>query len=174
MRKAVKIFGAISAVVVMLSGLYAFIWSRFVPSENTQLLALVLASACGFGGGYLAFLPPPPNHPRPRWLGGLWIRLPIYAALSFSVGYQALAAGLPGIVTSAIGIPGTRIVTVESWRFHSRYQCSGPDIYEAEWLSTICLRYSESAKAPAGSKLLLSGASTSLGIVAEHVSVLAQ
>lgn len=174
MRKPLKIFAALSAMIVMLTGLYAFIWSRFVPSDGTQLGALILASVCGVGGGYLAFLPPPPSHPRPRWLGGLWIRLPVFAALSFGVGYQALAAGLPSLVTSAVGIPGTRIVTVESWRFHSRYQCSGPDIYEAEWLSTICLRYSDSGKAPPGSKLLLSGASTSLGIVAEHVSALEQ
>jgi hypothetical protein len=98
----------------------------------------------------------------PPWLAKTWIRTPAFALLSSFLGYVAFAAGFPSWYTYFAGSPGERITTVAKWRFHSRWRCSGPDISEAPWLSTICLSYGEAAKTPPGSKLLLEGSGTAL------------
>jgi hypothetical protein len=144
-------------------------FSRFVPSPLEIRVAFTAATICAIGGVALGFTQVRPG--APRWLHLRWVRMPTFGLLSFVVGYQAFAAGFPAWYTAAFGHPSRQIVTVEKWRFPSRWSCAGPDIAEAPFLSTICLDYKNEQIAPVGSKLILRGAATNLGLNVETVAV---
>jgi hypothetical protein len=127
------------------------------------------ATVCAIGGIALGYTQARPG--AGRWFQLQWVRIPAFGLLSFGFGYLAFAAGFPAWYTAAFGHPSRQIVTVEKWRFPSRWSCAGPDVAEAPFLSTICLDYKNEQIAPVGSKLILHGAATDLGLNVEMVAV---
>ena len=169
MHGSIKIIVALSALAIGVAAIYAMRFSRFVPSPLETRVAFAAATACAIGGIALGFTQARPG--AGRWLQLQWVRIPVFGLLSFGFGYLAFAAGFPAWYTAAFGHPSHQIVTVEKWRFPSRWSCAGPDIAEAPFLSTICLDYKNEQIVPVGSKLILRGAATDLGLNVETVAV---
>ena len=168
-RRACVLGLGVIALLIMLAGIYAFRFSRFVPSEAWNQIASIIAVGFGVLGVYTAFLPENAARPRPRWLRRIWVRAPGFAVLFYICSFAAFATGLPAWYTALAGSPAQRVVTVESWRFSSVQKCSGPELIEAPWVVRVCLSVTEQSKSPPGTKLILVGNGTALGINVEAV-----
>jgi hypothetical protein len=161
--KRLKTILALFGLAVLVAALYALRFSHFVPSATWVQISLYAALCCAMCGALFALLPP--HLIRRTWLAKKSITIPISALLSFAAGYEAFAAGFPAWYTSVAGSPGQQIVTIEKWRPPTFVKtCGGPDLVEAPLVQTVCLRVKRGANVPPGTKLLLKGSTTSLGI----------
>jgi hypothetical protein len=161
--KQVKITFRLVCLAVLIAAVYAVWFSHFVPSGKWVRLSVYAACLCAIAGALLVFSPP--LLMRKGWLANRWVRMPIFAVLSFLTGYQAFVAGFPAWYTSVEGTPRKRVVTVEDWREPIPMKmCRGPELVEAPMVMTVCLRVKQETNVAPGTKLLLQGSGTRFGM----------
>jgi hypothetical protein len=167
--KTLQVLLGVVLITIAVAAIYAMRFSRFVPSPLGLDVALWGSGGVGLMGVGLGLVPS--SRPMPNWMRRPWIRAPLTGALLGFIGYEALVAGLPAWFTTYAGAPSERVVTVADWRTASTRTCYGPDLVEAPMVATVCLGIGDRAKVPVGSKLLLRGSGTALGLNVDTVSV---
>ena len=156
-------------IVLLLTGLWAWVTGGFVPSDLDNWIGVSAAILGGVLGLVMAWKTPQESFRNGKLLNRSKLtRIPLTVfgvASSFYIS-GSLATGW--LAVTAFGQEGHRVATVSGWREGGRYTCHGPDIAE-EPLSWICLNRSAEAIFPVGTKVVLQGRSTALGMIVERV-----
>ena len=159
-------------IVASFLGFWAMQGGGFVPSSLGNAIDLT-AAAIGVVLGIVLALKEDATRIAPRWF-----RDPILRSLATAFGlgcFLAIAAsGVDWSYTAVFGTVGDRTVTVTSWRSGGYRVCRGPNFARAPFTSSVCLDGSWAAKLPPGSRLILMGRQTALGINTERVRLAPQ
>jgi hypothetical protein len=155
----------VSLFTILGADIYALRFSKFIPSPRWAEISLWIGILVGIAGGMLAFVPHPVSNRTPFLLRSCWSRLVGYTVVLFLSGYYAFLSGIPAWYTSIAGSYADQIVTVKQWHVGTRRgHCAGPSIEEAPWLISVCMDYSLRTYVSPGTRLILRGKATALGM----------
>lgn len=143
-------------------GLWGMLAGGFVPSKLGEAFFGVSA-ATGVAVGVALALRMPEERITRKWMKDPALRsigMALGAAMFFSTASQ-------GIGWTSAALFGTRVdqvVTVSGWRYGGKVSCEGPELVEAPVIASLCLGDGWREKLPPGTRLIVSGRETPLGM----------
>lgn len=173
LRKTIALGLLALFAVIIAAAVYAVRFSRFVPSPSWAEISFWIGVAFGIGGIASGFLPlPPSKRPIPFVMKSVWGRAPIFGLLLFASTYLAFLSGLPAWYTFVAGTFDSQVVTVKGWQASvAGSRCVGPYVEEAPRQITVCLPPILRTSTSPGTRLVLEGKGTPLGINVSTVDI---
>jgi hypothetical protein len=165
----------------LLLGAGAMMFSTHLPSPLAVRIALAGGGACGLflawqardGGMYSAANRRFAATGRGAYImNHVWLRVPLMGVFGFLITYSALESGVFGAVTTAIGQPGARTLTITSVT-HGGRGCGHFDVRETGFLvgQALCATPQQLAQAHPGDRLLATGAASPFGLNVKTLQV---
>jgi len=158
--------------VALFLGLWGIRVGGFVPSNLGNTVGLI-AAAVGVALGIMIALKQDATRITKLWMKDPFLRSLVCAVASGSM-FAVASTGVDWSYTAVFGTVSDRTVTVTSWRSGGYRVCRGPNFAEAPLTSSVCLDASWKASLSPGTRLILMGRQTALGINTERVRLAPQ